>query len=61
MSSAVAAAKTYLSSVDLSKYDSEQSRLMQERCILVDEYDNAIGAVDKKTCMSEFFPQVTAL
>jgi len=49
-SPAVAAAKAYLASVDLSNYDPEQSRLMQERCILVDENDNAIGAVDKKTC-----------
>lgn len=53
-SPAVAAANAYLASVDLSKYDPEQSRLMQERCILVDESDNAIGAVDKKTCMSAF-------
>jgi len=49
-SPAVAAAKAYLASVDLSNYDPEQSRLMEERCILVDENDNAIGAVDKKTC-----------
>lgn len=46
------AAKAYLASIDLSGYDAEQSRLMAERCILVDEQDNAIGAVDKKTCMS---------
>lgn len=50
-SPAVTAAKAYLASVDLSNYDPEQSRLMKERCILVDEDDNAIGAVDKKTCM----------
>lgn len=54
-SPAVAAAKAYLASVDLSSYDPEQSRLMQERCILVDENDNAIGAVDKKTCVSANF------
>jgi len=60
-SPAVAAAQTYLSSVDLSKYDPEQSRLMQERCILVDENDNVIGAADKKTCMSAFLPQLIAL
>jgi isopentenyl-diphosphate delta-isomerase len=50
-SPATAAAKAYLANVDLSAYDPEQSRLMQERCILVDENDNAIGAVDKKTCV----------
>jgi len=36
--------------IDLSGYDAEQSRLMDERCIVVDEQDNAIGALDKKTC-----------
>jgi hypothetical protein len=36
--------------IDLSGYDAEQSRLMDERCIIVDEQDNAIGALDKKTC-----------
>jgi hypothetical protein len=36
--------------IDLSAYDAEQSRLMDERCIVVDEQDNAIGALDKKTC-----------
>ncbi|PFH54463.1 hypothetical protein AMATHDRAFT_134609 [Amanita thiersii Skay4041] len=50
-SPAVLAAKAALASVDLSKYDPEQSRLMDERCILVDENDIAIGAMDKKTCM----------
>ena len=49
-SRAVLAAQAALASVDLSKYDPEQSRLMDERCILVDEEDNAIGAMDKKTC-----------
>ncbi|KAF8905570.1 NUDIX hydrolase domain-like protein [Gymnopilus junonius] len=49
-SPAVLAAKAALASVDLSSYDPEQSRLMDERCILVDEQDNAIGAMDKKTC-----------
>jgi isopentenyl-diphosphate delta-isomerase len=49
-SPAVAAAQAALASVDLSNYDPEQSRLMDERCILVDEQDNAIGAMDKKTC-----------
>ncbi|CAE6438830.1 unnamed protein product [Rhizoctonia solani] len=36
--------------IDLSEYDPEQSRLMDERCIVVDENDRAIGALDKKTC-----------
>ncbi|KAG5221915.1 isopentenyl-diphosphate delta-isomerase [Salix suchowensis] len=49
-SRAVIAARAALASVDLSTYDAEQSRLMDERCILVDEQDNAIGAMDKKTC-----------
>jgi len=49
-SPAVQAARAALASVDLSDYDPEQSRLMGERCILVDEQDNAIGAMDKKTC-----------
>ncbi|KAF8516367.1 Isopentenyldiphosphate isomerase [Gautieria morchelliformis] len=40
----------HLASVDLSNYDPEQSRLMDERCILVDEQDRAWGAADKKTC-----------
>ena len=49
-SPAVLAAKAALASIDLSNYDPEQSKLMDERCILVDEQDNAIGAMDKKTC-----------
>lgn len=40
----------HLASIDLSNYDAEQSRLMDERCILVDEQDHALGAADKKTC-----------
>ena len=49
-SPAVLASRAVLSTVDLSKYDAEQSRLMDERCILVDEQDRALGAADKKTC-----------
>ncbi|KAK7694682.1 hypothetical protein QCA50_001870 [Cerrena zonata] len=49
-SRAVLASRAVLSSIDLSKYDAEQSRLMDERCILVDEEDRALGAADKKTC-----------
>ena len=40
-----------LADIDLSGYDAEQSRLMDERCILVDEQDRAYGAADKKTCV----------
>ena len=50
-SPAVLASRAVLSTIDLSKYDPEQSRLMDERCILVDEEDRALGAADKKTCM----------
>lgn len=49
-SPAVLASRAILSNIDLSNYDPEQSRLMDERCILVDEEDNALGAADKKTC-----------
>lgn len=48
-SPAVIAAKTILADIDLKGYDPEQTKLMDERCILVDEQDNAIGAADKKT------------
>jgi len=51
VSRATQAAREALATVDLSSYDPEQSRLMEERCILVDEKDKAIGAVDKKTCL----------
>jgi len=40
----------HLATVDLSNYDAKQSRLMDEKCILVDEQDKAWGAADKKTC-----------
>lgn len=52
-SRAVEAAKAVLGTVDLSSYDPVQSKLMDERCILTDEQDNAIGAADKKTCTFE--------
>jgi isopentenyl-diphosphate Delta-isomerase len=54
-SRATLAAQAALASIDLTSYDPEQSRLMDERCILVDEEDNAIGAVDKKTCQFSSF------
>lgn len=50
--SSASAAQAALASIDLSNYDPEQSRLMDERCILVDEQDRALGAADKKTCES---------
>lgn len=50
-SRAVEASRAVLKSIDLSAdYDPEQTRLMDERCILVDEDDRALGAADKKTC-----------
>jgi isopentenyl-diphosphate delta-isomerase len=58
-SPAVLAAQAALASIDLSNYDPEQSRLMDERCILVDEQDNAIGAMDKKTCV--YSPHIPVL
>lgn len=67
-SPAVVASQAVLTSIDLSKYDPEQSRLMEERCILVDEQDRALGAADKKTCkfahfigtLFHMFPVVTS-
>jgi isopentenyl-diphosphate delta-isomerase len=50
VSRATQAAREALATIDLSSYDPEQSRLMDEKCILVDENDQAIGAMDKKTC-----------
>ncbi|QRV76196.1 isopentenyl-diphosphate delta-isomerase [Ceratobasidium sp. AG-Ba] len=45
-----AARSNDFATIDLSEYDPEQSKLMDERCIVVDENDKAIGALDKKTC-----------
>ncbi|KZT59647.1 Isopentenyldiphosphate isomerase [Calocera cornea HHB12733] len=39
-----------LDTIDLSAYDPEQSKLMDERCIVVTPQDVPIGALDKKTC-----------
>jgi hypothetical protein len=36
--------------VNLSEYDAEQVRLMEERCIIIDENDRRIGAESKKAC-----------
>lgn len=45
-----ASALDAFASIDLKGYDAEQARLMDERCIIVDENDRALGALDKKTC-----------
>lgn len=51
------AASGNLATIDLSNYDPEQSRLMDERCIVVDENDHVLGAEDKKTCSSIYLFQ----
>jgi isopentenyl-diphosphate Delta-isomerase len=53
------AAAAALATIDLKGYDAEQVRLMEERCILVDEQDEPLGAADKKTC--ECFLLITDL
>lgn len=35
---------------ELDAYDEEQVRLMEERCILVNDKDEAYGEDSKKTC-----------
>lgn len=47
-SSSTAAAP--LSTIELNGYDEEQVRLMEERCILVNEKDEAYGEGSKKQC-----------
>jgi isopentenyl-diphosphate Delta-isomerase len=37
---------------DLTGYDEEQIRLMDEVCIVLDNDDNPIGSASKKTCSS---------
>ena len=54
-SPAIVAASAVMAGIDLSGYDPVQSRLMDEQCILVDENDNAIGAMDKKTCQPFYY------
>lgn len=39
-----------LSTIELNGYDEEQVRLMEERCILVNEKDEAYGEGSKKQC-----------
>ncbi|CAO3567897.1 unnamed protein product [Mortierella alpina] len=41
---------TIAADVDLSSYDDEQVKLMEEMCIVIDRDDNRIGADSKKTC-----------
>ncbi|KAG0292645.1 isopentenyl-diphosphate delta-isomerase idi1 [Linnemannia gamsii] len=41
---------TISADVDLSKYDDEQVKLMEEMCIVIDRDDKRIGADSKKTC-----------
>ncbi|KAK3830422.1 MAG: isopentenyl-diphosphate delta-isomerase [Linnemannia elongata] len=41
---------TIAADVDLSNYDDEQVKLMEEMCIVIDENDKRIGADSKKTC-----------
>ena len=43
-------AATAETQVNLEAYDDEQVRLMEERCILVDEQDVAYGDGSKKRC-----------
>ena len=39
-----------LATIELQGYDEEQIRLMEERCILIDEDDKPYGDGSKKTC-----------
>ena len=43
-------APVLIPSVNLDAYDDEQVRLMEERCILIDEKDEAYGEGSKKNC-----------
>lgn len=45
---------------DLDAYDEEQVRLMEERCILVNEQDEAYGEDSKKTCKLTSFVTIGA-
>jgi isopentenyl-diphosphate delta-isomerase len=38
---------------ELRGYDEEQTRLMDELCIVLDNDDRAIGSASKKTCMEK--------
>ena len=49
-----------MASIDLSGYEFEQAKLMDERCIIVDENDKPLGALDKKTRSSTFQSTLTA-
>lgn len=39
-----------IADVDLSSYNDEQVKLMEEMCIVLDRDDNRIGAGSKKDC-----------
>ena len=41
---------TIAADVDLSMYDDEQVKLMEEMCIVLDRDDKRIGADTKKNC-----------
>ena len=41
---------TIAADVDLSSYDDEQVKLMEEMCIVIDNDDKRIGANSKKAC-----------
>lgn len=45
-----AVAPTSAPDVDLSNYDDEQVKLMEEMCIVLDRDDKPIGAKSKKEC-----------
>ena len=53
-------AKSAKESSELSGYDEEQVKLMDEVCIVLDEEDRPIGSASKKVCMypSFSFPPV---
>lgn len=50
--SAPATTTTGLATIELEGYDEEQIRLMEERCILVNDKDEAYGDGSKKACTS---------
>lgn len=45
-----ASLESIIADVDLSSYDDEQVKLMEEMCIVLDRDDNRIGAGSKKDC-----------
>lgn len=53
--SALTPSTSNLATIELDGYDEEQIRLMEERCILVDNDDKAYGDVSKKTCQLSLY------